>query len=106
MSFCSTSPVSRDSAAPQENGATHWASANTAARGTNSTLRESVLIIGNSNAAEVPNSQGTTNSRSRTREMDGGITLAGGPFDAASQEPGLLPPEYGSILRHQGEYAE
>ena len=103
MSVCSTSPVSRDSAAPQENGATHWASANTP--GTNSTLRESVLIIGNSNAAEVPNSQGTTNSRSRTREMDGGITLAGGPFDAASQEPGLLPPEYGSIPRHQGEYS-
>ena len=104
MSFCSTSPVLRDSAVPQENGATHSASANTP--GTNSTLRESVLIIGNGNAAEVPNSQRTTSSRTQARETDGGITLAGGPFDAASQEPGPLPPEYGSIPRHQGEYSE
>ena len=58
---------------------------------TNSDDSQSVLIIGN----------GQRTSDIQVRDTDGGISLAGGPLGATSEEPELLPPEYLSIPRRR-----
>ena len=64
----------------------------------NSDDSQSVLIISYSAGAL----DGQRTSRIQVRDTDGGgISLAGGPLGATSEEPDLLPPEYLSIPRRR-----